>query len=121
MRIAVHIIGWLIVAEGLLFMLRPELLGPVVRFFGSGAWRYVLSVLRVAVAVIFLLGAMQCRNKGVIVAFGILMLVAGVAVLIIKRRMYSAILQWWQERSLPTVRLVAAVVMLIGAVVVYCA
>jgi hypothetical protein len=55
------------------------------------------------------------------VGFGILLLITGVAGLIIKHRMYNAILQWWQERNLSTVRFVAAVVMLIGAVIVYCA
>jgi hypothetical protein len=47
-------------------------------------------------------------------------LVTGFAGLIIKHRMYHSILQWWQERNLTAVRFVAAVVMLIGAVIVYC-
>ena len=47
------------------------------------------------------------------------MLIVGVAGLIVKRRMYNTMLQWWQERNLVTVRLLAAVVMLIGAVIVY--
>ncbi len=121
MRTAVFIIGWLIVVEGILFLLRPELLGPIVRFFNNTFWMYTLSVLRIALAVVFLLGAMQCRVRGVIVSFGILLLITGVAGLIVKHQMYNAILQWWQERNLTTVRLVAVIVMLIGAVIVYCA
>jgi pantothenate kinase len=121
MSIVVSIIGWLIVAEGGLFLLRPELLGPIVRFFNRTLWMYALSILRIAVAVVFLLGAVQCRIRGVIVGLGILLLITGVAGLITKHQMYDAILQWWQERNLTTVRLVAAVVMLTGAVIVYCA
>ena len=121
MRIAVSVIGWLIVAEGIIFLLRPELLGPIVRFFNRTFWMYVLSVLRIVIAVVFLLGAMQCRIRGVIVAFGIFMLITGVAGLIVKHQMYNTILQWWQERNLTSVRLISAIVMLIGAVIVYCA
>ncbi len=119
MRIAVGIIGWLIVAEGVLFLIRPEFLGPVIRLFSDGFWMYALSVLRIALAVVFFVGAIQCRLKGVLVSFGILMLIVGVAGLIVKRRMYNTMLQWWQERNLVTVRLLAAVVMLIGAAIVY--
>ncbi len=121
MSIAVSVIGWLIVAEGILFLLRPELLGPIVRFFNRTLWMYALSILRIVLAVFFFLGAMQCRVRGVIVGFGILLLITGFAGLIIKHQMYNAILQWWQERNLTTVRFVAAIVMLIGAVIVYCA
>lgn len=121
MRLAVFIIGWLIVLEGILFLLRPELLGPVVRFFNRTFWMYALSILRIALAVVFLAGAMQCRIRSVMVVFGILLLTTGVAGLIIKHRMYNAILQWWQERNLTAVRLVAAVVLLIGAIITYCA
>jgi hypothetical protein len=121
MRIAVFIIGWLIVAEGILFLLRPALLGPLVRFFNKTFWMYVLSVVRIGLAVVFLLGAMQCRVRAVIAGFGILLLITGFAGLIVKHQMYNAILQWWQERNLTTVRLVAAIVILIGAVITYCA
>ncbi len=120
MRIAVFVIGWLIVLEGVLFLLRPELLGPVVRFFNRTFWMYTLSVVRIILAVIFLLGTMQCRVRGVIAGFGILLLITGFAGLIIKHQMYNSILQWWQERNLSAVRLVAAIVLLIGAVIVYC-
>jgi hypothetical protein len=119
-RIVIFIIGWLIVVEGLLFLLRPALLGPVVRFFNRTVWMYTLSVVRIVLAVIFLLGAMQCRVTIVIAGFGILLLISGFAGLIVKHRMYQSILQWWQERNLMTVRLVAAVVLFIGAVIVYC-
>jgi hypothetical protein len=119
-RIVIFVIGWLVVAEGLLFLLRPALLGPVVRFFNRTLWMYTLSVVRIALAVIFLLGAMQCRVTVVIAGFGILLLISGFAGLIVKHRMYHSILQWWQERNLTSVRLVAAVVLLIGAVIVYC-
>jgi hypothetical protein len=121
MRIAVYIIGWLIVIEGLLFLLRPGLFGPIVRFFSTGIWIYVLSVIRVAFAVVFLLGAMQCRVEEIIIAFGILMLITGFAGLIVKRRIYGSIFHWCQERNLATVRFIAAIVMLVGAVIVYCA
>jgi hypothetical protein len=121
MRITVFIIGWLIVLEGLLFLMRPELLGPVVRFFNRTFWMYVLSIVRIATAVVFLLGAMQCRIRSVIVGFGILLLTTGFAGLIIKHHMYNAILQWWQERNLTAVRMAAAVVLLIGALITYCA
>ena len=103
-----------------MFLLRPALLGPVVRFFNRTVWMYTLSVVRIVLAVIFLLGAMQCRVTIVIAGFGILLLISGFAGLIVKHRMYQSILQWWQERNLMTVRLVAAVVLFIGAVIVYC-
>jgi len=119
-EIVIFIIGWLIVAEGLLFLLRPALLGPVVRFFNRTFWMYTLSVVRIVLAVIFLLGATQCRIRGIIAGFGILMLIMGFAGLIVKHQMYLSILQWWQERNLATVRLMAVVVMLIGAIIVYC-
>ena len=119
-RIVIFIIGFLIVAEGLLFLLRPALLGPVVRFFNRTFWMYTLSIVRIVLAVIFLLGATQCRVTIVIAGFGILLLISGFAGLIVKHQMYNSILQWLQERNLTAVRFVAAVVVLIGAVIVFC-
>ena len=119
-RIVIFIIGFLIVAEGLLFLLRPALLGPVVRFFNRTFWMYTLSIVRIVLAVIFLLGATQCRVTIVIAGFGIVLLISGFAGLIVKHQMYNSILQWLQERNLTAVRFVAAVVVLIGAVIVFC-
>ena len=119
-RIVIFIIGFIIVGEGLLFLLRPALLGPVVRFFNRTFWMYTLSIVRIVLAVIFLFGATQCRVTIVIAGFGIVLLISGFAGLIVKHQMYNSILQWLQERNLTAVRFVAAVVVLIGAVIVFC-
>lgn len=121
MRTAILVVGWLIVVEGVLFLIWPSLLGLFVRFFKNTFWMYVLSLVRIALGILFLLGAAQARVTVVIAGFAIFLLIAAAAGLIMKRQMYDTIALWWQERKLMTVRITAAFVILLGAVLVYCA
>ncbi|MFA5424141.1 MAG: hypothetical protein WC374_09825 [Phycisphaerae bacterium] len=120
MRTAILIISWLIVAEGVLFLIWPGLLCTVLRFFRNSFWMYMLSLLRIALSILFLFGAAQSRVSIITGGFGVLLLIAGAAGLVMKQQMYNTIALWWQERRLITVRITAAFVMLTGAVLIYC-
>jgi len=121
MRLIVNIIGWLIFAEGVLFLAKPEFLGPAIRFFCKGWRMHIVSVARIIIALLMFLGAMECRNKVIIIIFASVLLITGFAALMMKKDMVKALLEWWQRRNLPIVRLVSAVVILIGAIIVYSA
>ncbi|MBN1795133.1 MAG: hypothetical protein JW804_00510 [Sedimentisphaerales bacterium] len=121
MRLIVSIIGWLIFAEGVLFLVRPEFLGPVIKFFSKGWRMHILSVARIIIAVLMFLGAIECRKPVIIIIFASVLLITGFVALLIKKDMVKSLLDWWQQRNLVVVRLLSAVIIFLGAVIIYSA
>jgi uncharacterized protein YjeT (DUF2065 family) len=121
MQILVKIIGLLIVLEGILFLLKPELLRRIAEFFSQGKRAYIAAGVRIVLGVVFLLAASQCRIVWVIIALGLLLLLSGIVMLTIRHERLKSIINWWRQRSAGVLRIVAVVVAALGIVVLYSA
>lgn len=121
MQLAIRILGILIIIEGILFALKPELMRTVIVFFSRGRRLYIAGILRAAVAVIFLVASSQCKIPLVIMILGILFLISGFLVFTLGLERQKAYLNWWREKSPTVLRLAALIALLLGAVVVYSA
>ena len=115
----ISVIGALIVLEGIVFLIKPQLLKPLLKFFAKGKNIYVPAVLRVIFGVVFIYFAHNCRVSWLILILGILLCAAGIVMFMVKIDRLKAMLGWWEQRSLITLRLMAVVTLIIGGIIFY--
>ncbi len=118
---AIWIIGGLIALEGILFIVKPALIRPLINFFNKRLRLYFLALLRIILAIIFFLGATQCQEPWMIISLGLLLLIGGIIVLVMKPETTRSMLSWWLEKPLILIRLLSIVTLLFGAAVIYAA
>ena len=119
MAIVIKIVGILIVLAGIVFFLRPEMMNRLLVFFKKGKRVYFMGLVRFALAIVFLLGAGQCRIKQVIAAFGILFLISGLLIFLLGAEKVAAILDWFLKQSVLLKRISAVLALAVGAAIIY--
>jgi uncharacterized protein YjeT (DUF2065 family) len=90
-------------------------------FWMHGKRLYVGGLLRLLFGAIFLWSASQARLRGVIYALGILMLLGGILIFVAGPVKVKKMLNWWSKKPDSILRLVAILILLIGALVIYSA
>lgn len=121
MTLVVKIIGIIIVLVGILYLIRPDVLKYLMELFKKGKRIYLAGLIRLALAIVFLLAARECDITWVIVTFGILFLVGGLLIFMVGHKRLMSILDWFQKRSDLFLRLWALIALAIGAVIIYSA
>lgn len=121
MNIIIRIIGIVIVFITIVYLAKPDIMKRLMEFFKQGRRMYLAALLRFVLAIVFLLGANECNLPWVIIALGILFIVSGLLILILGLEKIRTILEWYQEQSAMVLRLVAAITLAIGAIVIYSA
>ncbi len=121
MDIIIRSLGIVIVVVGIVYLLRPDVMKWLMEFFKHGKRIYLAGLLRLALAVIFLLGARECKHFWVIFAFGILFLIGGVLIFILGPQKIKRILDWYQKQSALLLRVIAVIALAIGAIIIYSA
>ena len=121
MDLVVKIIGIVIAAAGIVYLLKPDVMKRIMEFFKQGKRIYFAGLLRLVLAVIFLLAARECDITWVIVLFGILFLMGGVLIFILGPEKIRRILDWYQKQSVLFLRLLALIALAIGAIIIYSA
>jgi Kef-type K+ transport system membrane component KefB len=69
-------------------------------------------------AVVFLLGARDCKKKWVIAGFGILFLISGLVVFMLGPKRLRPILDWYQRQSSILIRVIAVIILAAAAVII---
>lgn len=118
MSTAIRIIGIVIVAIGIVFVLKPSVMKRLFAFFKKGNRLYVAAPIRLALGVVFLLGASECKQFWVIMALGILLLISGILVILLGPRKLVPIIEWFQGQSEILQRVVALIVLAVGVVII---
>ena len=121
MKDIIRLIGVICVAAGILFILRPDLPRRLMQFFKKGSRIYLAGVVRLALAVVFLVGAEHCRHKWVIVGFGILFMISGLIVFMLGAGRLRGVIDWFAKLPALILRGLGAIALAVGAVICYCA
>jgi uncharacterized protein YjeT (DUF2065 family) len=121
MLLLIKFIGVLIIVQAFIFILRADLLRGLIRFFSRGNRIYLAATLRIVLAVLFFIGATQCRRMWIIVALGIILLLSGIAIFTLNAATSKKILTWFQQRTDLFLRLLAAIGIVFGSLIVYAA
>lgn len=119
--VTIKSIGIIIVLFAILYLTKPSALVSIWEFFKKGKRLYLAGILRFVLAIIFLLGANQCHYPAVIAVFGIMFIIGGLLIFVMKLEKLKSILDWWQKQSTVLLRVLAIITFIIGAVIVYSA
>jgi uncharacterized protein YjeT (DUF2065 family) len=119
--IVIKLLGIVIALMGVAYLLRPEIMKRLIGFFKKGKRMYFPGLVRLVLAVIFLVGAGQCRYFGCIVAFGILFLLSGLLIFVLGPAKIRGVLDWYQKQPTFVFRVIAVVVTAVGVVIVFSA
>ncbi|MEJ2701499.1 MAG: hypothetical protein P8Z79_03555 [Sedimentisphaerales bacterium] len=114
-------LGILFVLIGVAYLLRPGILKALMSFFKKGKRIYVAGLIRFALAVVFLLAATQCRRPRIIGAFGVLFLLSGLLIFVLGPDRIRRIFDWYAKQSNIVFRIVACVVIAVGAIIIFSA
>jgi hypothetical protein len=79
----VKIVGIVIVILEFLFLLKHDMMKHILKFFKQGKRVYFAGLVRLILAVVFLLAARECDITWVIVVFGILFLISALSIFMI--------------------------------------
>ncbi|MFC1738644.1 hypothetical protein ACFL1G_06315 [Planctomycetota bacterium] len=121
MVIAVKIVGIIFVIMAIVYLLRPGILKRLIEFFKKRKRLYFAGLLRLVLAVFFLLTARECKFPWVIGILGVIILIAGLIIFIMKIEKLKAILEWYQKQPDLLLRLIALIVLAIGATIIFSA
>ncbi len=118
MSTVIKIIGIVIVAIAIVYILKPGVMNRLFEFFKKGNRLYVAAPIRLCLAVVFLIGARECKQFWVIFVLGILLLISGILVLVLGPRKLVPIIEWFQGQSEILQRVVALIVLAVGVVII---
>jgi len=121
MVVLIKAVGVLILTAGIVFFIYPQAAKKLFSFFRQGRRIYIAGVLRILFGVIFLMGASDCRTVGVITTLGILLLVAGILIFVIKLDKIKSVLEFWHAKPNSVLRFITLVPIAIGALILYSA
>ncbi len=121
MDVVIKSLGMLFALVGIVYLLRPEVTKWLMEFFKQGRRIYFAGILRFALAIVFLVGARECKRFWIIFAFGILFIISGLLVFVIPLEKIKAYISWWQRKSLLLIRFMALIAMAIGAIIIFSA
>ncbi|MDP6685481.1 MAG: hypothetical protein QGI05_00855 [Candidatus Omnitrophota bacterium] len=114
-----RIIGVLMVAMGVIFLLNPKAIKPYISFFLKGKRMCIGGVINIIMGMIFSLISSQCKIPGVIVGMGTLSLLKGLFILASGQEKMKSKIEWWGKRSPAAMRIWALVIIAIGVLFSY--
>lgn len=116
--IAIKSLGMLISLMGIVYLLRPDIIKKLMRFFKKGKRIYLAGILRLVLAVVFLVAARECRYPWIIFACGIIFLAGGLLIFLLGPEKIRKILDWYQEQSELIFRVIAVIVLVFGLIII---
>jgi len=117
--ILVKLIGVYIAIMGVIFLLKPKMLKGYEAFWEEGKRLYIIGGSRILMGAILLLAAAQCRLKGVVVALGISLIIAGLPYFVLRVEKIKAMANRWAKRPPLVIRLLGLAILVIGALLLY--
>jgi uncharacterized protein YjeT (DUF2065 family) len=114
-------VGVLIVGIGIVHFVYPDVIKRLFVWFKHGRRAYAIGFFRILIASVLLLAAAQCRLPAAAIALGILILLSGILVFIVRAEKLTSLFQWWQEQPDRVLRLIALITIAFGMLIFYIA
>ncbi len=121
MDIVIKSLGIVITVVGIVYLLKPNVLKWLMEFFKQGKRIYFAALIRFALAVVFLVGALKCKYPWVIIAFGILFIIGGLLIFVLGPEKIRRMLEWYQKQPILIFRVIAVIVLAVGAIIIFSA
>jgi hypothetical protein len=121
MQTVIQVIGIFVFLAGILFLVKPAVIKQLIVFLQKGYRIYFVGMLRIALAIVFLLGARQCDMTRVIVVLAILFLLSGLSIFMLGSAKIRRILEWYLRQPLFFLRVLALIPLILGGLITYAA
>ncbi|MHC4474890.1 MAG: hypothetical protein ACYTEL_04550 [Planctomycetota bacterium] len=118
MSIIVKVVGIVLAAFAVVYLLKPEVMRWLMRALSRGRRIYFGALIRFALAILFLLSARECTYFWPIFVLGILFLLGGMVIIVLGPAKLRPVLAWGQELSTVVLRLLALVTLGLGVLVI---
>jgi len=119
--IAIKSLGIIITLMGIAYLFRPDIIKKLMEFFKKGNRIYFPGLLRLALAVLFLFAARECRYPWIIFASGIIFLAEGLLIFILGPEKIRRIFDWYDEQPTLIFQIIAVIVLVFGIIVIFSA
>jgi len=93
----------------------------LMEFFKIGARFYLVVPVTLALGIVFLLAARECKQFWVIFAFGISFLISGLSAIILGLEKLKSMFEWWQKQPVLLLRVIAFIALAAGTIIIICA
>jgi len=99
MQIVIKSLGIVLALIAIMYMLRPDIAKRLVTFFQKGSRIYFDGVINFALAVVFFIGARECKYPIVIFICGVVFMAEGLLIFSFGSKKTTPILEWSREQS----------------------
>ena len=121
MRVAVLIFGILIVLEGVLLLIKPQLYNKAAAFFSKGRLMYIAALLKLACGVFLLIATTSCDHKLIMIVLGLAAAGYSVTLFVTDKLKLKKKFEWWSLRPKYVVRILAILAIAVGGLIIYAA
>ncbi len=115
----VKLIGIVIVAAGVVYFVKPNLMKKVADFFAREKWIYVGGLLSFIIGIIFLRAASQCAISWLVILFGLMSLIKGILAFVLSKQKIKSLLNALTKKPLKTLRAIAIADIVLGVMLIY--
>lgn len=119
MLLLIKILGIVILVKGIILLLNPKMIKKCTGFWQQGKRISAGGALNILLGVLFLSVASAGRIPIVIAIIGIASLVKGIAILALGPEKMKVKINWWMGRPANAIRLIALIVIALGALLLY--
>ena len=112
-------VGILIILAAVWIIVKPQVCVKMMGFLARGRMVYLVGLLRLAVGGLLLVSARECGHVWVVIALGVLFLISGALIFIVRLDRIKTTLTWFSKRSMVTIRLMTLLPIAIGAVIIW--
>ena len=119
MNIIVALIGWIIIAEGLLGIARPHLLLDAVHGWPTDVQLYVAVGARIIIGLLLFFAAPSCRLPRSTRVIGVIVFLAGIAFAFMGANRLQSMIEWVSAKPNWVIQLFYAVATILGTFFVY--
>jgi len=113
------LVGILLIIQGLLGIVAPQLFVDVIRVFQEEPMIYVAAALRLAIGVVLICAASGSRIPMFLRVFGSIIVIGGLLTPFVGAQFAHMILALWSTRGIGLVRIFAVVSLALGVVTAY--
>ncbi len=121
MVILVRLLGIVLVGFGVAYLVNPNIMKQYIAFWKKGKRLYAGAAASLLIGIILLRAASQYTLSLVVTVFGILALIKGIVLFVLKPEKVMPMMEWWLQKPVAFLRGHAIIVIVIGVLLIYCA
>ena len=119
MKFIVALIGWIIVAFGLLGVAQPHLITTAVLSWRPDLLLYIAVGTRIVVGLLLFFAAPSCRLPRFTRVIGVIAFIAGIVTAFVGASRLESMVQWISAKPSGTIRLLYVLDIVLGALLAY--